>query len=303
MNRQKFEAILNQKLQVLNMAERQDIIQEYSDHIAMKMESGKSEEEAIADFGDLDVLCNEILDSYHVNVSYTQEHSFQKYLEKIGAYINMVANKLAAMDSQSIGNLVLQFIVVLLCVGLSSMVIHFVINVFADSFRFLPNALFLFFETGLRLMGSLFGFVVGIFLIYLFVQRKIVDAPVPSTQSRNATMSETVEPKPNRETMRDYNAIYVPKVQRSSDSLEEGLLWVLRILGAFLLLPLWVTSFGLIVAAGVCIGLTFQEMMLLGPTLIVTGIMIIAVSISATLTSFLLRPMKTGGVTHEKVTR
>lgn len=80
-------------------------------------------------------------------------------------------------------------------------------------------------------------------------------------------------------------------------------MWVLRILGALLLLPLWVTSFGLIVATGVCIGLTFQEMMLLGPTLIVSGVMIIAVSISATLTSFLLRPMRKGGMAHENTTR
>lgn len=58
---------LKQYLAVLNEGEQKDILDEYAQHIDMKMERGMSESEAIRDFGDIGELATEILEAYHVN--------------------------------------------------------------------------------------------------------------------------------------------------------------------------------------------------------------------------------------------
>lgn len=70
MKREEFLKALEERLQVLNSQEREDIVSEYRQHIELRMESGLTEEEAIGDFGDLDELVAEILDAYSVNPDY-----------------------------------------------------------------------------------------------------------------------------------------------------------------------------------------------------------------------------------------
>ena len=54
MTKDEFLRLLDRKLDVINERERRDIIDEYRTHIEMKMKEGKSEEEAIEDFGNID---------------------------------------------------------------------------------------------------------------------------------------------------------------------------------------------------------------------------------------------------------
>ena len=61
---------LKRYLVVLNEGEQKDILDEYAQHIDMKMERGMSESEAIRDFGDIEELASEILEAYHVNPQY-----------------------------------------------------------------------------------------------------------------------------------------------------------------------------------------------------------------------------------------
>jgi len=55
---------------VLEEREQQDILDEYAQHIDMKIQNGMSEEEAIGDFGPVKELAAEILEAYHVNPEY-----------------------------------------------------------------------------------------------------------------------------------------------------------------------------------------------------------------------------------------
>lgn len=61
---------LGQYLDVLNESEQKDILDEYAQHIDMKMENGMSEQEAIRDFGTIEELAADILEAYHVNPMY-----------------------------------------------------------------------------------------------------------------------------------------------------------------------------------------------------------------------------------------
>ena len=61
MNKKIFLEKLRKKLKILNNDEIEDIIEEYEGHINEKVSSGKTEEEAIKDFGDFNELVKEIL--------------------------------------------------------------------------------------------------------------------------------------------------------------------------------------------------------------------------------------------------
>lgn len=73
MKKEAFISTLKKYLSVLEEKEIQDIIEEYEQHIDMKMQKGLSEEDAIADFGDLKELCAGILEAYHVKADYKEK--------------------------------------------------------------------------------------------------------------------------------------------------------------------------------------------------------------------------------------
>lgn len=71
------EAFLNalqQGIAVLEESEQRDILEEYTQHIELKMSHGRTEEEVIGDFGDVQQLISEILEAYHVDPMYAAEH-------------------------------------------------------------------------------------------------------------------------------------------------------------------------------------------------------------------------------------
>ena len=70
MDKKTFLRELEQALSVLREDELRDILDEYAQHIDMKVERGLSEEEAIADFGSFSELTAEILEAYHVRQDY-----------------------------------------------------------------------------------------------------------------------------------------------------------------------------------------------------------------------------------------
>lgn len=70
MDKKTFISELEQALSVLQEEELQDIMEEYEQHIDMKVQNGLTEEEAIADFGNLKDLTSEILEAYHVRGDY-----------------------------------------------------------------------------------------------------------------------------------------------------------------------------------------------------------------------------------------
>lgn len=78
MTKKSFLEKLKRKLSILNEEEKQDILNEYKDIIEEKMKHGKTEEEAVADFGDFDELVGEILSAYKINPKASKEESSTK---------------------------------------------------------------------------------------------------------------------------------------------------------------------------------------------------------------------------------
>lgn len=78
MDKRTFIRELEKSLSVLQEKELNDIIGEYEQHIDMKVQSGLTEEEAIADFGSLSELSAEILEAYHVRADYAAGSGIKK---------------------------------------------------------------------------------------------------------------------------------------------------------------------------------------------------------------------------------
>lgn len=75
MNKQVFLEELRRYLSVLEDQEQEDIIEEYSQHIDMKLQKGLSEEDAIRDFGSMKELAAEILEAYHVKPEFGKQET------------------------------------------------------------------------------------------------------------------------------------------------------------------------------------------------------------------------------------
>lgn len=98
MNKNEFMQYLEARISVLNKKEREDIIQEYSQHIDMKVRSGLTEYEAIKDFGDLREFVDEILEAYNIDPDYMSgdkaEYTQESPVHKAAGGIRKIADKL-----------------------------------------------------------------------------------------------------------------------------------------------------------------------------------------------------------------
>lgn len=78
MNKEIFLEELRGYLQILEDQEQDDILEEYAQHIDMKLQKGLGEEEAISDFGPVDELAAEILEAYHVKPEFRKKKAMIK---------------------------------------------------------------------------------------------------------------------------------------------------------------------------------------------------------------------------------
>lgn len=106
--KEKFLKDLEKKLSVLSDEEKKDIINEYSDIIDEKIKHGKSEEEAINEFGDIKELSKEILKAYKINPDYNKSEFSEKtndFIKSSEDLIKKGAQKLADVTEEVVDNL------------------------------------------------------------------------------------------------------------------------------------------------------------------------------------------------------
>lgn len=77
MDKATFLVQLQKNIGMLDDDEQKDIIDEYSQHIDMKVSGGMTEAEAIEDFGDFNEFVREVLNAYHVKAPFDQEDAVE----------------------------------------------------------------------------------------------------------------------------------------------------------------------------------------------------------------------------------
>ncbi len=92
MNKKEFLKTLRDKLSILEKEEIDDIIEEYSNHIDEKISDGKTEEEAVAGFGDATDLAREILKGYKIRDDYSSNDLANKLSKFIKDLVDSTVN-------------------------------------------------------------------------------------------------------------------------------------------------------------------------------------------------------------------
>lgn len=190
MTKTEFLTLLEQRLMVLNNDERSDLLSEYEQHIEMKIQSGLSEEEAIADFGDPEELIKELLDAYHLNTSYQSSGStftarITYYLKNSAHFISSMFDTLFHYKLRELFRLCLQFCFLLFFLSIIWCGGAFVLHIlYATIGQFwIGRVLF----DILQIFAWLAFIALTIYMIIFFIRRYILidyeplDAPTLST--------------------------------------------------------------------------------------------------------------------------
>lgn len=77
MDKATFLVQLQKNIGMLDDDEQKDIIDEYSQHIDMKVSGGMTDAEAIEDFGDFNEFVRDVLNAYHVKAPFDQEDAVE----------------------------------------------------------------------------------------------------------------------------------------------------------------------------------------------------------------------------------
>lgn len=122
MNKEQFIAYMNKKLSIIKEDERKDIIDEYINHIEMKVAEGKSEEEAIADFGDIDEMINEILEAYNIDPKQTRgttyDHKINDFFDRLFDGLQNLISSSTSLGMDDVVRLIFEVFVVLILLGI-----------------------------------------------------------------------------------------------------------------------------------------------------------------------------------------
>ena len=118
MKKNEFFNELRKKLKILKKEEVEDIIREYEDNINEKIKNGYSEEDAIKSFGNIDELCNEILDAY--KISYENTNSFEdvvsNYVSKISNWLKNIISNFSNDTAEEILNMIFKVFAIIILI-------------------------------------------------------------------------------------------------------------------------------------------------------------------------------------------
>ena len=173
MTKKEFVAFLNQRLSVLERKERQEIIDEYVQHIEIKVENGKTEEEAIKDFGDLNEFVDEILSAYHVNPNRTSSNFIYDFLDSVGRFINQLASSILKMDSNQIIRFLFEVVMLLIVISIIKWPISLILRLVFDIVYILPSPLSSVIARILSFLFEICYFIIACFVIYTFAKDRL----------------------------------------------------------------------------------------------------------------------------------
>ncbi len=285
MKKQEFLDRLQSRIDVLDDLEVQDIMMEYEGHILEKMNKGKSEEEAIQDFGDFNELIKDILSAYKIKDIQVPKHrnGMTEWLKKA---LNEIQNFIEPMFSGAFklrGKQVLYFLGYIGLTLLLVFLIQYPIWLVKVIGRLLLSSIP--FSLG-YVFGGLFTFliyvahlVISILILVLGVQRAIEAASDKNMVSFGISKKETLMKMESEENNVSTisNSIATLKVKREPVILPfigKSFVLLFKVFVFLCLLPGVMFVLGLVAVLGVMIALLTKGIYFVGLFLIVIGFLL-----------------------------
>ncbi len=275
MNKRNFLKILDQKLSVLSETERKDIINEYQDIIEQKVKHGKTEEEAVKEFGNIEELTLEILKVYKINPDYNKDNK-----DFIGGFENAIKNgakKVSKATEDFIDNInidnnkltlqkVFEFVIklIILLLGLLILKIPFMfIQELGVSLFETTN--FSFFKHIWNILIEFIYFVVSITVIIAIIIRFINSIQKNETANQEKD-SKLVSKKNNEENK---------KIESQNNKLSDIIMLIVKIwVFMIILLPSFGIIIGMLIGLCILIYLTIKGILLIGPIILLIGLLV-----------------------------
>ena len=202
MNKKSFIKKLKNNLNVLEESEVKDIIEEYSDIIDEKIKDGKTEEEAIKDFGDINELSKEILKAYKINPKFIEDdepefrQDFEKTIKK-GAKKLSNFTKSVVDDIKKHDNITLEFICEIVIKIIILLIIYAILTVPFWALLGLGHAIF---DIAFFPLDIILNVIWGILVWVLYF---VVGVIIAITMFKNNFKVEEVKEEPKKKTTKN----------------------------------------------------------------------------------------------------
>lgn len=178
MNKKTFLGNLRKRLNVLSKDEVDDILEEYEGYINEKVSSGKSEEDAIKDFGNFDSLVKEILSAYKLNENYEdsvkEKNLFSEFIDNSVSFLKDIVRNIGSRSKSDIIKFVFEFIALLLFIA----ILKIPVIIIEDAGRWLFERLISPFGDGLGIIWKyaieIIYLLISVASIVSFVKKKYI---------------------------------------------------------------------------------------------------------------------------------
>lgn len=273
MSKKKFLDSLKNKLTILEKNEVNNIIAEYSNYIDEKMENGQTEQEAVASFGNIDLLVTEILKSYKINVKQNKDiinNISDKLINTIEIFFNMLKDK----EPKEIMQIIIELLLLFIMLGIFHLPISLLEQLGKSVFYILSNPI-----------NQLF-YIIWNFILEIIYFALVVVFTIRFISKRYLTPSFEKQSKKTKTPVVDDNL----KTKKS-------IVKIMVILGKFMAicllfgLSIYLIVMGLIL--GICVYLLINKVTYIGLYLIMLVLFILGALFFKILFSFVIdKPLK-----------
>lgn len=285
MTKRTFLKQLKEKLSVLEESEVEDILKEYEDHIDMKIKEGKTEKEAVEDFGNIDELVKDILSAYKISSGYQEKKTVDDYLnicvDKITEFVKELGKRLKNKNGEDLLRLIIKFLVLLVIVWILKLPFMMLEGLGDGFFHLLPSFADRIIIVVWHILVWCLYIITSILVVYNGL-KEFFDVPsVNSSSNKNAKKVEKiVKEKVSKEdnSEKTDKVEVVPKKERnvSFGGIFVGLLQAFLVL---ITLPGWFIILGLVIAIGFLLGFVIQGLPVISILVTVFGIFLIGLSL------------------------
>lgn len=292
MNKKEFLKELEKRLKVLSEEEKKDICNEYEDIIDEKVKHGKTEEEAVKEFGDVASLSKEILKSYKINPEYKNttndflgdcEDLIKKGAKKLGDVTEEVIESFKKSDTETTLENIFEIIIKVFILLVAVAILHIPFwligefgSVFLSEFSFFSNM-----NPLQNVVCSLWKFLAEVAYIIVCVLLAIAIFKKYFNSKENVVKLEKKESikekkidvkKTNTKAKMNESSKNNTKETGKKDSLSKLLITLLKIWICLLfIMPLVFIQIGLLITICIIIYLLTKGVEIYGITILIVG--------------------------------
>ena len=238
MNKKEFISELKSKLSILKKEEVNDIVNEYSEHIEEKIKSGKSEKEAIEEFGDIDELVSGILDAYKIDKEYYKKTSI---LDNIAEDTKEVFNKIIKIISNGSSKEIIKLLAYILVTILICYILKlpfYIIETFVNKlFIGLPISVY----NVLSRCNSIIIYMIYIIFVFIVFIKVLKEKVINNFTIKESVSSKTKTKKSSKE--KETKEVITNNERTIVDSIFDIFKFMFRLFACFILFGVSVMLF------------------------------------------------------------